>query len=200
MYLKTCGPIRGRPTRCCEETRQIMYYNVKPWRFRATIVAVENNTYFIFWVCVCSLRYPEYKAHAPIRVPSRACLAVTYFSILSHKRHDFRKKLLNIKCMFGFCLQHLSEIFLILKRIKRDIILNFHRFSCKVPSFLQKFNGTWIFSNKLEQWYVRQNWYINILCIYVFYLYEHDGIPTCIAFTDSPVKRPEDDLYVGRNM
>jgi len=41
---------------------------------------------------------------------------------------------------------------------------------------------------------------INVLCIYVFYLYEHDGIPTCIAFTDSPVRRPEDDLYVGRNM
>ena len=41
---------------------------------------------------------------------------------------------------------------------------------------------------------------INILCIYVFYLYEHDGIPKCIVFTDSPVKRPEDDLYVGRNM
>jgi hypothetical protein len=41
---------------------------------------------------------------------------------------------------------------------------------------------------------------INILCIYVFYLYEHDGIPTCIVFTDPPFKRPEDDLYVGRNM
>ena len=41
---------------------------------------------------------------------------------------------------------------------------------------------------------------INILYIYIFYLYEHDGIPTCIAFTDSLVKRPEDDLYVGRNM
>ena len=38
------------------------------------------------------------------------------------------------------------------------------------------------------------------LCIYVFYLYEHDGIPTCIAFTDSPVKMSEDDMYVGRNM
>ena len=36
--------------------------------------------------------------------------------------------------------------------------------------------------------------------IYVFYLYERDGVPTCIAFTDPPVKRPEDDLYVGRNM
>ena len=41
---------------------------------------------------------------------------------------------------------------------------------------------------------------INILFIYVFYLYENDGIPTCIAFTESPVKRPEDDLYIGRNM
>jgi len=41
---------------------------------------------------------------------------------------------------------------------------------------------------------------ITILCIYVFYLYEHDGTPTCITFADSPVKRPEDDLYVGRNM
>ena len=41
---------------------------------------------------------------------------------------------------------------------------------------------------------------INILCIYVLYLYEHGGIPTRIAFMDSPVKRPEDDPYVGRNM
>jgi NADH:ubiquinone oxidoreductase subunit 5 (subunit L)/multisubunit Na+/H+ antiporter MnhA subunit len=38
------------------------------------------------------------------------------------------------------------------------------------------------------------------IIIYVFYLYEHDRIPTCVAFKDSPVKRPEDDLYVGRNM
>jgi len=41
---------------------------------------------------------------------------------------------------------------------------------------------------------------INILRIYVFYLYEHDGIPTRITFTESSVKRPEDDPYVGRNM
>jgi hypothetical protein len=35
---------------------------------------------------------------------------------------------------------------------------------------------------------------------YLFYPCEHDGIPTCIVFTDSRVKRPEDDLYIGRNM
>ena len=26
--------------------------------------------------------------------------------------------------------------------------------------------------------------------------WEHNGIPICIAFMDSPVNRPEDDLYV----
>ena len=40
-----------------------------------------------------------------------------YSSALSHKRHDFRKKLLNIKCVFLFFLQLLSKIFLILRTI-----------------------------------------------------------------------------------
>jgi len=42
-------------------------HNVTMRRVRATIVAVENNTYYIFWVCVCSLRYPT--CHLwPVRV------------------------------------------------------------------------------------------------------------------------------------
>jgi hypothetical protein len=45
-----------------------------------------------------------------------APLAPPYFSTLSHKQHDFRKKkkLLNIKCVFLFSLKRLSKIFLIL--------------------------------------------------------------------------------------
>jgi len=46
------------------------------------------------------------------------------FSTLSHKRDDFRKKLLNTKCVLWFSLQLLSEIFLILRRTKRDMIKN----------------------------------------------------------------------------
>jgi hypothetical protein len=44
----------------------------------------------------------------------------------------FGKKLWNIKCVFWFYLQLLSETFLIPRRIGRDIIINVHRSSCKV--------------------------------------------------------------------
>jgi hypothetical protein len=48
-------------------------------------------------------------------------LDVSYFSTLSHKRHYFFwKTLLNI--LFG--LQRLSEIFLVLRSIQRDSIIN----------------------------------------------------------------------------
>jgi len=62
--------------------------------------------------------------------------ALLYFSTLSHKRHDLRKKLLTIKCVFGFSLQILSETFLILRRIYRDSTINVYQSSCKVPVIL----------------------------------------------------------------
>ena len=52
---------------------------------------------------------------------SVACPAALYFSTLSHKRHHFsggRGELLNIKCVFWFSLQLMSETFLILKTMK----------------------------------------------------------------------------------
>jgi hypothetical protein len=58
-----------------------------------------------------------------IILSSVACLVVPYFSALSHKRNDFRKKkLLNMKGVFWYSLQFLCEEFLILRRIERDMI------------------------------------------------------------------------------
>jgi len=66
--------------------------------------------------------------------------AVQHFSTLFHKRHDFRKnKLLNTKCVFRVSLQLLSEIFFILRRIKRDMIENIYWSSCKVLFILVRF-------------------------------------------------------------
>ena len=72
--------------------------------------------------------------------------ALQYFSTLSHKSYDFRKKLLNTKRVFWFYLPLLSETFPILKRNERYMIINVHWSSCKVPLFLSYFNDTWIFS------------------------------------------------------
>ena len=53
---------------------------------------------------------------------SVACLTVQYFRTLSHKRHDFQKQVFEHNvCVLIFSII-LSETFLILKRIERDMI------------------------------------------------------------------------------
>jgi hypothetical protein len=66
---------------------------------------------------------------------SVASLAASCSSALSHTRHNFRKKLI-IKCAFRFSLHLLSEPFLILRSIQRDVIINVPGSSCKVPVIL----------------------------------------------------------------
>jgi hypothetical protein len=45
-----------------------------------------------------------------------------YFSTLSHKRHDFRKKVIEYKMCILIFSTTLSDTFFILGRIKRDVI------------------------------------------------------------------------------
>ena len=67
-------------------------------------------------------------------------LSLPYFSTLSHKRHNFRKKkIVELKiCVFIFSAT-LFEKFLVLRRNKRDIIINLQMSSCKVPDILVRF-------------------------------------------------------------
>jgi len=104
--------------------------------FTLTLLLGKINKYYIFWAYVCSLSYPACKAY----VPSVTCLALPYFSTLSHKHYNFwKKELLNIKCVFWFSLQLSSETSLFLRRIRQDIIINMHMPSCKVPVILVRF-------------------------------------------------------------
>jgi hypothetical protein len=75
-----------------------------------------------------------------IILSSVACLALPYFSTLSHKRQDYREKVIEHKLRVLIFSTTLSETFLILRRKKkRDIITNEHRSSSKVPVILVRF-------------------------------------------------------------
>ena len=78
---------------------------------------------------------------------SVACLALTHFSTLSHKRHD----IINIKCVFWFSLQQLAEIFLILNRTQRDTIITVKSPSCELPVILVRFWSNLKFRDSFEK-------------------------------------------------
>ena len=67
-----------------------------------------------------------------VTLSSVHCPAPPNFATLSHKRHDFRKKVIEHKTYVLILSTALSETFLILRRIQRDIIINIHRSSGKV--------------------------------------------------------------------
>jgi hypothetical protein len=82
--------------------------------------------------------------------PSVAYPAV-HFSTLSHKLHNFRKKLLNVKCVFRFYLQILSEAFFTLRRSKRDMIKNVYWSLCTVPVIVVRFWWNFTLSSKFRK-------------------------------------------------
>jgi len=71
------------------------------------------------------------------------------FFTLCHKRHDFRKTVLRIKCVLWCSPQSLSEIILVIRRTERDMIKMYIGLHVKYPLFFSDFNETWIFSTDL---------------------------------------------------
>ena len=84
-------------------------------------------------MCVCGLIYLACKAHAPFYIICGLSVSARFFPHYLINSTIFGKTLLNIKCVFWFSVQLLSELFLILGRVQRVIFINVHRSSCEVP-------------------------------------------------------------------
>ena len=86
---------------------------------------------------------------SPIAICGLPCSTV--FSTFSHKRHDFREKLFNIKCVLWFSVQLLSETFPTTIRNEQGVIINVHCSSRKVPVILVRFYETWNVSTVFQK-------------------------------------------------
>jgi hypothetical protein len=125
--------MQGKQDRHCAYNRILR-------RVRVSIVVMESITYS---ECVyVALVIQHAKRMRRVILSSVACLPLPHFSTLFHKRHDFRKNVTGQKTCVLIFSTNLSETFLIVRRIKRDITINVHRSSCKVPLLLSDFNET----------------------------------------------------------
>jgi hypothetical protein len=109
------------------------------------------------WVRACLCLYPSMCVGSGARALARACSCVPVALLIQHAtplwlhrifRHflingtNFEKMLRSVKCVFYFYLQLIFGIFLILRRIQRDIIINMKSLNVKYLLFLWDFNET----------------------------------------------------------
>ena len=96
----------------------------------------ESNKYYIFWVCVCSLRYPTCNAHAQCCHLWPTPLYHIFPHYLTNSTIFGRGGGITEHKMCVWILSTIfSEIFLILLRTRRDII-NVLKSSYKFPAIL----------------------------------------------------------------
>jgi len=109
----------------------------------------NSNQYYTTWVCVCSIRYPVWNAHAPW---CHLWPAPFTFPILSHKRYDLKKKrIIGHKMCPSIFSTNLCETFFHCKRncARYDLMSTGLQVKCRL--FLSDFNDSWIFLKRFSK-------------------------------------------------
>ena len=133
-----------------KDTTQAMYFTYERhiaacWRNHCCCGEAIRMTYSKCAPVVIFIQHA--KRMRPVILSSVVYLALPCVSTLSPKWHDFRKKnCWSRNTFFWFSLQLFSEIFLILRRIQWDIIVNVQGSSCKAHAILSDFEEVSIFS------------------------------------------------------
>jgi len=126
-----------------------MYINVT---VRRICVTLEGKKYYILWVYVSvnlGIRHAESLRHITICGLSGSTIFFTHY--LTNGTIFEEKKLLDMKSVFLFYVQNLSETFLILRRIQWNHIINVLGLHVKYSLFLSDFNETWIFLTNFKK-------------------------------------------------
>jgi hypothetical protein len=113
-------------------------HNVTLRKYCATSLAVKENKHYILRLCIRSFRYPAFKARGPYTYfhlwPSPLCYIFPQYLISDT---IFEKKVNKyIKRVFWFSLHLLSETFVVLGRISRNMIKKVYLASYKVKVIL----------------------------------------------------------------
>ena len=110
---------------------------------------------------ICSFTYRHAKHMLRIILSSVACLTVTHFSTLSHKRYGFRKTLLKVTCVLVFF--WLSKTYFSFEEeFSKMLSKVYTSLQIKYPLLFSDLNETWIISigfRKIYKWNLHENPY-----------------------------------------
>ena len=136
----TVTPRPNSSRQCCHTHEQTI--------LPASIWRVKHRGWPIVCLRACSLDYPTHKALPYWHLRHLSLHHNFRHYLMNDMIFEGKERLLNINCVFWFCLQLLFETFLVLKKIKRNVVINVKTSSCKVLAISDAFEWNLYFQGR----------------------------------------------------